>query len=151
MGSIANIAKMMPGIGKQINTNQIRDVEIRLKKNKAMICSMTKKERANPDLFVTDKTARSRIERITRGSGNTIESGQQFISEFQRMRTMMSRMQKQMGMGGNMMMENGGGGVDPNQLSPEMIGAGASGAGNRASRRSAKKGSQGRGFGGGFS
>jgi signal recognition particle subunit SRP54 len=126
MGNLAGIAKMMPGLGGQISASQIKDVELRLKKNKAMICSMTKKERCNPELLITDSTARSRLIRITKGSGTRLDDGLKFVSEFQRMRTMMSRMQKQMG-----------GAMDPSALPeggeviPEM--------GNRASRRNAKK------------
>eukprot|EP00522_Entomoneis_paludosa_P011624 CAMPEP_0172456180 /NCGR_PEP_ID=MMETSP1065-20121228/14250_1 /TAXON_ID=265537 /ORGANISM="Amphiprora paludosa, Strain CCMP125" /LENGTH=588 /DNA_ID=CAMNT_0013208889 /DNA_START=198 /DNA_END=1964 /DNA_ORIENTATION=+ len=136
MGGMAGIAKMMPGIGGQLNMNQIREVEARLKKNKAMICSMTKKERQNPELLIKSPTARSRLIRITAGSGMMMEDGQKFISEFQRMRTMMSRMQKQMsGAGADMEDEEA------------MMGA----MGNRATRRSAKKKKKGRtGGGGGF-
>jgi signal recognition particle subunit SRP54 len=140
MGSVAGIAKMMPGLGGQINMNQIKEVEARLKKQKAMICSMNKKERMNPDLLVTDKSARSRLIRVTKGSGMRFEDGQQFMSDFQRMRTMMSRMQKQMG-----------GQMDP----AAAMGPGAQDAmpaiGNRAMRRSTKKKNKAsRGGGGGF-
>ena len=41
---------------------------MRIKRSEAMICSMTKRERANPELLLTDKTMRSRITRITKGS-----------------------------------------------------------------------------------
>jgi signal recognition particle subunit SRP54 len=141
MGSLAGIAKMMPGLGGQISASQIKEVEQRLKKNRAMICSMTKKERLNPELLITDPTARSRLIRITKGSGTRLEDGLTFISEFQRMRTMMSRMQKQMG-----------GAMDPSSV----MGPGAEenmpALGNRAMRRNAKKSSKGgkekaRGFG----
>lgn len=140
MGSVAGIAKMMPGLGGQINMSQIKEVEARLKKNKAMICSMTKQERMKPDLLIIDKTARSRLMRVTKGSGMRYEDGLQFVSEFQRMRTMMSRMQKQMG-----------GQMDP----ATAMGPGAQEAmpamGNRAMRRTAKKKNKaGRGGGGGF-
>ena len=57
MRSFADVAKMIPGIGGQIDTNQIAQVEKRLKKNKAMIGSMTKKERSNPDLFDKDRSS----------------------------------------------------------------------------------------------
>ena len=77
MGNLAGVAKMMPGVGGQMNMNQIRDVEIRLKKNEAMIKSMNKKERANPELLITHPSARSRIMRITKGSGNSFEDGVQ--------------------------------------------------------------------------
>jgi signal recognition particle GTPase len=87
MGSFANVAKMIPGLGGALDGNHIRAIEKRFKKNEAMINSMTKKERANPDLFVTDKTARSRNMRITKGSACTFEDGVNFISEFQKMRS----------------------------------------------------------------
>mmetsp|Transcript_5899 Transcript_5899/g.8667 ORF Transcript_5899/g.8667 Transcript_5899/m.8667 type:complete len:586 (-) Transcript_5899:22-1779(-) len=135
MGSFAGVAKMLPGVGGQLDNNKIREVEIRLKVSKAMIQSMTKKERLNPELFIKDRTARSRIMRITKGSGRSFEEGVNFISEFQKMRTMMSRMQKQMG---------GGPGGDPNAAGPE---EGVQ-MGNRKSRRQAKKMKKGKGFGG---
>jgi signal recognition particle subunit SRP54 len=143
MGSMAGIAKMMPGMGGQISDKQIREAEARLKKNKALICSMTKKERANPEILIKSPTARSRLMRITKGSGLDFAAGQQFISEFQRMRTMMSRMSKQLGGAG-----------DPS-ADPMMAGAGGmedmAMPGNRAARRaSKKKGKLGRGGGGGF-
>ena len=51
MGSVAMSQVKIPGIGGQINANHITQVKKTLKKNKAMIGSMTKKEIANPDLF----------------------------------------------------------------------------------------------------
>jgi signal recognition particle subunit SRP54 len=144
MGSVAGIAKMMPGMAG-LDAGKMKEVEARLKKNSAMINSMSKKERANPDLFVKDKSGRDRLIRITKGSGCSFDEGQQFMSEFQRMRTMMSRMQKQM--------SGQGGGTDPT----DAMGAGAgaedmmASVGNRASRRTAKKKKKGgRGGGGGF-
>lgn len=141
MGSVAGIAKLMPGMGGQLDNNQIRDVEARLKKNKSLICSMTKKERMNPDLLVKDASARSRLQRITKGAGLKLDVGQQFMSEFQRMRTMMARMQKQQ-MGGQM---------DPSAALGPGADEGMPMMGNRAMRRSSKKKkSAGRGGGGGF-
>ena len=107
MGSFAGVAKMMPGMAGQMDTSKFAEIERRMKKSEAMICSMTKKERANPELLIMDRSSRDRLRRITGGSGTTLEDGMQFMSEFQRMRTMMSRMQKQMaGAGG----EGGGAG-----------------------------------------
>jgi signal recognition particle subunit SRP54 len=134
----------MPGVGSMINSNQIREVEARLKKNKAIICSMTKKERMDPDLLLTSPSARSRLQRISRGSGNNLEDGLKFMSEFQRMRTMMSRMQKQMG----------GMAMDPAAAGSPALGMGGEAMpamGNRATRRAAKKVKKSsRGGGGGF-
>lgn len=134
LGSVQNIAKMIPGMGSQLNMKQISDVEQRMKRSKALICSMTKKERSSPELLIKDKTARSRLIRITKGSGTKFEDGQRFLSEFQKMKTMMSRMQKQMPLDGE-------DGEEPTV--PEI--------GNRAMRRASKKKRKvGRGGGGGF-
>jgi signal recognition particle subunit SRP54 len=99
MGSMAGVARMLPGMGNMIDNAQLKQVEQRIKRSEAMICSMNKKERANPDLLLTDRSARSRLTRITKGSGLSFEDGLAFMSEFQKMRTMISRMAKQAGMG----------------------------------------------------
>jgi len=142
MGNLAGVAKLIPGMGSQLNAGKIKEVESKMRRQEAMINSMTKKERAQPELLITHPTARSRIVRITKGSGHDFEDGLQFMSEFQKMRTMMSRMQKQMG------------GKSPDAMDdsemPEMADA-AGIAGNRAARRTAKRGKKrGRGGGGGF-
>ncbi len=141
MGSFAGVAKMIPGVGNNINPEMMRQAEIRLKKSETMINSMTKKERKTPELLIKDKTAKSRLERIANGSGNSITDAINFVGEFQKMQTMMSRMQKQMpGQGGA-----------PGDMEAAMAGPPPSAGGNRASRRKAgKKKGGGRGGGGGF-
>jgi len=136
MGSMGNVAKMLPGMGNMMNDKQLREVEARLKRSKAMIQSMTKGERKNPDLLIKDRTARSRLIRITNGSGNKFDDGVFFISDFQKMRTMMSRMQKQMSADGG---DSGEEAMAGGQM-PEM--------GNRSSRRANKKNKKGRRGGG---
>jgi len=144
MGNLAGVAKMIPGMSGALDNTKMRQVEQRLKKNEAMICSMTKKERANPELLLTDRSARSRVERIAKGAGLAFEEGVTFMSEFQKMRTMMSRMQKQMG-------GPGISGADEAEMALAGGGAPQMPAGNRAARRRAKKGKKvGRGGGGGF-
>lgn len=148
LGGMANIAKMLPGnlLGNNAKdvSAQIAQVEKRLKKYKAMVSSMNKLERANPDLLIRDKDARDRLIRITKGSGTTLDDGLQFIAEFQQMRTMMSRMSKKMGPMAAANANNNNGG-DGEMVMPEM--------GNRAQRRATGKKSKkttGRGGGGGF-
>mmetsp|Transcript_12402 Transcript_12402/g.29528 ORF Transcript_12402/g.29528 Transcript_12402/m.29528 type:complete len:574 (+) Transcript_12402:81-1802(+) len=137
MGSLGGVAKMMPGMGG-IGNEQMRQAEARLKKNEAMICSMTKKERQDPGLLITDTTARSRLRRIAKGSGNKFDDAAKFISEFQRMRTMMSRMSKNMPAGEDPSMA---GADDIETMMP----------GNRSARRSGKKKKKkAKGFAGGF-
>jgi len=129
MGSLGGVAKMMPGIG-QISTEQLIAAEKRLKKNEAMIAVMTEEERKNPDLLIKDSKARERLERIAKFSEMPIGDVRQFMSEFQKMRTMMSRQM-------NSAMAGKDGGDMPKP-------------GNRAARRAAKKKKKGRGGGGGF-
>jgi signal recognition particle GTPase len=58
--------KTLPGVGNQLNNSQRREVESRLKRSKALIQSMTKKEREDPELLISDKASSSRIMCITR-------------------------------------------------------------------------------------
>jgi len=136
MGSLGGVAKMMPGMG-EISTEQLIAAEKRLKKNEAMIAVMTDDERKNPDLLIKDSKARERLERIAKFSEMPIGDVRQFMSEFQKMRTMMSRMAKE-----NDKMNPAMAGVDGGDMPMP---------GNRAARRAAKKQKKsGRGGGGGF-
>lgn len=140
MGNLGGVAKMMPGMSG-VSDSDLRNAEKRLKKNEALICSMTKKERRMPELLINDPTSRSRLTRIAKGSGLKLTDATAFISEFQRMRTMMSRLSK--------MMPGG-----PEAMDPSLAGADGGGMGmpgNRAARRASKKKKKaGRGGGGGF-
>jgi len=136
MGSLGGVAKMMPGMGS-ISNEQLIAAEKRLKKNEAMIAVMTEEERKNPDLLIKDSKARERLQRISKFSEMPLNDVKQFMSEFQKMRTMMSRMSKQ-----------------SEAMNPAMAGADGGDMampGNRAARRAAKKQKKsGRGGGGGF-
>jgi signal recognition particle subunit SRP54 len=145
MGSFAGVAKMMPGMAGKIDANQMKSVEIRLKKNEAMINSMTKAERRRPELLISDTTSRSRQKRIAKGSGLKHDDAAKFVGEFQKMRTMMSRMSKMMGPGG------APGGMDPAMAGAEDMDMSTMPGVNRAMRRSSKKKKKsGKGGGGGF-
>jgi hypothetical protein len=73
MGSMAGVAKMLPGVGNMIDNSQLMMVEKPIKRSEAMICSMTKNKRANPDLLLTDRSAWLGVMRITKGSGLSFE------------------------------------------------------------------------------
>jgi signal recognition particle subunit SRP54 len=132
MGSLGGVAKMMPGMGG-VSTEQLISAEKRLKKNEAMIAVMTEEERKSPDLLIKDRKARERLQRIAKFSELPLTDVQQFLGEFQKMRTMMSRMTKA-----------------SDKASPDINGD-MSLPGNRAARRASKKKNKGkRGGGGGF-
>jgi len=85
MGSISDLLGMIPGMGAQMKNVEIDDKEIG--KMEAMILSMTKEERANPDLLNP-----SRKKRIAVGSGNDIGTVNRFIKQFHQSKKMMKQM-----------------------------------------------------------
>ena len=85
MGSLSSILGMMPGIG-----SKLKDVEIddnAMKKPEAIIRSMTKKERRNPDILNA-----SRRKRIAAGAGVTVQDVNQLIRQFEQTRQMVKQM-----------------------------------------------------------
>jgi len=138
MGSFGKVAQMIPGMAGKVNDEMLGGIEKRMKKSDAIINSMTKKERANPALLISDQTAKSRLKRISKGSGTTLADAENFMAEFQKMRTMMSRMQKKM---------NGGGDEDMEGAEEEAMDMMGNRAMRRASKKKKKSGGGGRGFG----
>ncbi|MFN4279885.1 signal recognition particle protein [Thermosynechococcus sp.] len=92
MGSLAGIMKLIPGMNK-ISTEQLQQGEVQLKRAEAMINSMTREERRNPELLASSP---SRRERVAKGSGYSVADVTKLVSDFQRMRSLM----QQMGQGG---------------------------------------------------
>ncbi len=101
MGSLGGLLKMIPGMAK-LSDGQLKQGEDKLKQAEAMIQSMTKEERANPDLLASTP---SRRRRIAKGCGYKEGEVNNLIAEFTRMRSMM----QQMGMGNFPGMDGGGG------------------------------------------
>ncbi len=77
MGSISSIAKYLPG-GASISDEEMAKGENELKKFKAIIQSMTPKERYYPKILNA-----SRKERIARGAGRTVSDVNQLLSRFE--------------------------------------------------------------------
>ena len=50
---------------------------------------MTPKERSNPDLFMSGRTAQSRKQRVARGSGQKIDDVNRLMKQFDQTRKMM--------------------------------------------------------------
>ena len=109
MGSLGGLLKMIPGMGKMTD-GQLKQGEDKLKQAEAMIQSMTKQERANPELLASTP---SRRRRIAKGCGYEERDVNQLIAEFTRMRTMMQQMTRGNfpGMGGGKPGAGGGQGA----------------------------------------
>ncbi|HOT58609.1 MAG TPA: signal recognition particle protein [Spirochaetales bacterium] len=87
MGSMKQVLDMMPGLAGQISEDQID--ENQLKRNEAIILSMTKKERLNH--LIIGPTRRSRI---ARGSGTSVAEVAKLLKDFEKTRSMMKKMVK---------------------------------------------------------
>ena len=85
MGNINDILGMIPGLGNKLKGVSIDEKE--LDKNKAIIQSMTKKERRNPDLI---KGSQKR--RIADGSGTQIQDVNRLLKQFEQSKMMMKQM-----------------------------------------------------------
>ncbi|MEM9118388.1 MAG: signal recognition particle protein [Cyanobacteria bacterium P01_F01_bin.56] len=98
MGSLGGIMKMIPGMSGKISDDQLQQGETQLRRVEAMINSMTKEERKNPELL---SGSPSRRRRIARGAGYQDKDVSKLVSDFQKMRSMMQQMGSgQMGMPG---------------------------------------------------
>lgn len=86
MGGVKDVIGMMPGMaGMKIKDGDINEELI--DKYKAIICSMTKRERDNPDIIKS-----SRRKRIAAGSGTTIQQVNQLLKQYEQAKTMMKSM-----------------------------------------------------------
>jgi signal recognition particle subunit SRP54 len=121
IGGMGGVMGMLPGIGKmkaQIEQAGLGDGMIR--RQRAIIDSMTPKERRNPDLLKA-----SRKKRIAAGSGTRVEEVNKLLKMHRQMADMMKMMGGGKGRGigaalGNMMGFGGGSGGMP-QPTPEML------------------------------
>jgi len=87
-GSMKKILDMIPGFGQMKLPSGALDVgEEKMKKWKYIIDSMTPEERKNPEII-----KRSRVERVAKGSGTTIQDVNELLSNFKKMKKMMKKM-----------------------------------------------------------
>ena len=89
LGSITDLLKMIPGVGSKIKDTEIDEEAIAKvqKKNEAIILSMTRMERRNPDILNG-----SRKRRIAAGSGTTVQEVNLLLKQFDQARDMMKKM-----------------------------------------------------------
>ena len=91
MGGLSSLINMIPGVGGQIKDDMLPD-EKQLEKIEAIIFSMTKEERGNPDLINP-----SRKRRIANGAGVDISEVNKLVKQFEQARKMMKNMPGMMG------------------------------------------------------
>ena len=94
MGSMNDIISMIPGLNKLKGNVDVDEKQ--MDKVKAIIQSMTKRERLNPDIIKA-----SHKKRIAKGSGTSIQEVNQLLKQFEMTKQMMKKMQggKKFGMG----------------------------------------------------
>ena len=101
MGSIQSLIEMFPGMANQnVDTSG-------MKKNEAIILSMTKKERANHLII-----GPSRRKRIAKGSGTTVADVNKLIKQFEKTKLAMKKISRNKGLQGKLMSQFGGGKFD---------------------------------------
>ena len=85
LGPLENILKMLPG-ARKMGLNEIHIDPKEMAHIEAIISSMTKKERRNPEILKA-----SRKQRIAKGSGRSVEEVNRLLKQFESMKEMMKK------------------------------------------------------------
>ena len=93
MGSLSDILGMIPGMSAKMKNVNIDEKQLAV--NKAIIQSMTKEERQNPDIIKA-----SRRRRIAEGSGTTIQQVNSLLKQFEQSKEMMKQLKNKKGFRG---------------------------------------------------
>ena len=101
MGSMESLLQMIPGASAM--GGQMPDMSS-MKKNEAIIQSMTKKERANHLII-----GPSRRKRIAQGSGTSVQDVNKLIKQFEKTKLAMKKISRNKGLQGKLMSQLGGG------------------------------------------
>ncbi len=95
MGSISQMMDMLPGgLGQMARNISPEDTERNMRRTEAIINSMTREEKRNPDLLNA-----SRRRRIARGSGTDVQDVNRLMKQFRDSQRLMKTMQKTGGKG----------------------------------------------------
>ena len=86
MGSMKDMLDMIPGMSRQLKGQDLNVDERQLEKTKAIILSMTLKERRNPGILNA-----SRRRRIAKGSGTQVQDVNRLLNQFEQTKQMMKR------------------------------------------------------------
>ena len=92
MGGMGSILSMMPGMGNQLSGVDMDEGEKSMHRVESIILSMTKEERANPNLINP-----SRKQRIAKGAGVEVSEVNRLVKQFDQMKKMMKQMPGLMG------------------------------------------------------
>ena len=124
MGGMQGLMGMMPGMGKMARQAEEAGFDDKmLRRQIALIGSMTKKERANPDLL-----AASRKKRVAAGAGLEVSELNKLIKQHRQMADMMKKLGKGGGMKAMIRQMMGKGGMpDPAKMTPEQLAEAAKG------------------------
>ena len=87
MGGIKDVLSMIPGLGSKFKIKEGDIDEKRMVTMKAVIQSMTKKERENPSIINS-----SRKNRIAKGSGTSVQEVNRVLKQFEQTKQMMKQM-----------------------------------------------------------
>lgn len=134
MGPLRQVMEMLPGFNKLSDIPEMEEAleGDQLKYIEAMILSMTKDERRNPDIING-----SRRKRIARGSGTTVQELNQLLEQFSEMRTMIRQVSTGKGPWAQMMRQYSGGAGIPGM--PNMPGLPNPSRGGKKTGKAARK------------
>ncbi len=93
MGNINDLIGMIPGMASKMKGITIDEKQLAV--NKAIIQSMTREERLNPDIIKA-----SRRKRIAEGSGTTIQQVNSLLKQFEQSKEMMKQLKNKKGFRG---------------------------------------------------
>jgi signal recognition particle subunit SRP54 len=94
MGPLDELLKMMPGVNKMKGLDKLQVDDKQIVHVEAIIQSMSKKEKTNPEVINA-----SRRKRIAKGSGTSIQEVNRLLKQFEDMKKMMKQMSGMQGKG----------------------------------------------------
>jgi len=136
LGPLRQVMEMLPGFNKLAATPEMDEAleGDQLKYIEAMILSMTREERHNPDIING-----SRRKRIAKGSGTSVEEVNQLVKQFDEMRSMIRQMSTGKGPWAQLARQYGGGeGIPGMPASPRQGGGKKTGKAARKEKRKHK-------------
>ena len=100
MGNMQSLMEMIPGLAGQIDESKVDTAG--MKRQEAIILSMTKKERANHLII-----GPSRRKRIARGSGTSVAEVNKLLKQFEKTKLAMKKLTRNKGMQARLMQQMG--------------------------------------------